>query len=291
MRLYCMVLFFLVLHMGSRAQADSAAVKDSIRRIDSIAAQAVKQNPVIFKLLDSNRYLNSSGKPTSLVYKKRAVVYDNVIFYVVVLLLLLFGILKTSFAKYFNTLFRVFFNTSLRQSQLIDQLQQNKLASLFFNIFFSVTGGLYVSLLLQYFGLAAKQSRWTLFLVSAAILTLIYFIKFLVIGFIGWITNYKEEAGTYVFNIFLINKVIGICLLPVVVVMSFSEKAVTDAAVVASFIIIGLLVIMRFIRSYNLLQQRLKFNLFHFLLYVFSLEVLPIMLIYKSIVVFLTGNQ
>ncbi|MFZ1528648.1 MAG: DUF4271 domain-containing protein [Ferruginibacter sp.] len=291
MRLYCILLFFLAVHMGSRAQSDSAAVKDSIRRVDSITSLAAKYKPVILKLLDSNRYLNSSGTPAAAVYKKRTVTYNNVIFYVVTLLLLLFGILKTSFAKYFNTLFRVFFNTSLRQSQLIDQLQQNKLASLFFNIFFSVTGGLYISLLLHYFGLAAKTNRWKLFAAAAGILTLVYFIKFLVTGFVGWITNYKEEAGTYVFNIFLINKVIGICLLPVVVVMSFSEKIVTDVAVVSSFIIIGLLVIMRFIRSYSLLQHRLKFNLFHFLLYVFSLEVLPIMLIYKSVVLYLTGNQ
>lgn len=291
MRLYFMLFCLLAAYMGSLAQADSAAVKDSIRRIDSIAKQAAIEKPAIFKLLDSNQYLNSRGKPIAVAYKKRTVTYDNAIFYVVTLLLLLFGILKTSFAKYFNTLFRVFFNTSLRQSQLIDQLQQNKLASLCFNIFFSITGGFYVSLLLQYFGLAGKENRWALFAGSAGVLTLVYFIKFLVTGFAGWITNYKEEAGTYVFNVFLINKVIGICLLPVVVVMSFSEKVVTDAAVVSSFIIIGLLVIMRFIRSYSLLQHRLKFNLFHFLLYVFSLEVLPIMLIYKSVVFFLTGNQ
>ena len=215
----------------------------------------------------------------------------DAIFYTVAELLLLFGILKTAFSKYTSTLFSVFFNTSLRQSQLIDQLQQNKLASLLFNLFFLWVGGFYFTLLLEYVGWADSNQRWVFFISSTGLLALVYLIKFLVLSFTGWITGYEEESGIYIFNIFLINKILGICLLPFVVVMAFAENKIVTIALIISWMVIGLLLLMRFVRSYGLLQHRLSFNLFHFLLYVFSLEVLPLMLIYKSIVIFLKGNS
>ena len=122
-------------------------------------------------------------------------------------------------------------------------------------------------------------------------MALVYLVKFLVLSFAGWITGYEEEAGIYIFNIFLINKIWGISLLPFVVIMAFAEKKITAIALLVSLIVIGLLLLMRFVRSYGLLQHRLSFKLFHFLLYVFSLEVLPVMLIYKSIVIFLKVNS
>lgn len=62
------------------------------------------------------------------------------------------------------------------------------------------------------------------FISSTGILALVYLVKFLVLSFAGWITGYEEEAGIYIFNIFLINKIWGISLLPFVVIMTFAEK-------------------------------------------------------------------
>lgn len=289
-RLLFLFFFLMVGESAVFGQQDSLALRDSLR-IDSVKKAAAVQLPAINRLLDSNRLLNTAGTPASLTFKKRHAETNNSIFYIVAGLLLFLGILKTSFAKYFNTLFRVFFNTSLRQGQLTDQLQQNKLASLFFNIFSVITASMYVALLIHYFGLRKEDSLWKLMASAAGLFIVVYFTKFLVLGFTGWVTNYKEEAGVYVFNVFLINKVMGICLVPVIVLMAFAEKQIAEIVVISSFVIIGLLILMRFIRSYSLLQHRLKFNVFHFLLYVFSLEVLPIMLIYRAVVVFLTGNQ
>ena len=77
---------------------------------------------------------------------------QDTIFYTILIVIAILAFFRFFYVRYFNNLFRVFFNSSLRQSQLTDQLLQAKLPSLFFNIFFVASGGLFIYFLLKYFG-------------------------------------------------------------------------------------------------------------------------------------------
>ena len=215
---------------------------------------------------------------------------DNFIFYILAGLIFLFGIFKTIYSRYYSTLFRVFFNSSLRQSQLTDQLMQAKLPSLFFNLIFVMSAGLYVYLLLKRLNENNAAVRWDILGIAVLACTIIYFIKFISIKFIGWITGYTIEADTYIFIVFLINKIIGICLLPVLVILAFSDININNIVIAISLVMVGVMLLFRFIRSFSLLQHKLKISRFHFLLYIFSLEILPVLLIYKAVELFISKN-
>ena len=45
--------------------------------------------------------------------------------------------------------------------------------------------------------------------------------KFAVIQLTGWIFNAKEPATTYSFIVFLVNKIIGLVLLPLLLLLAF----------------------------------------------------------------------
>ena len=242
------------------------------------------------RLLDENKYLNSRGIAESLAVKSKKVNDQDVIFYLLASFIFLFGILRTVYARYFTTLFRVFFNSSLRQNQLTDQLLQSKLPSLFFNLIFLIAGGLYVYFLLQRIGHNSLPIDWVLLGSCVATFMLVYLIKFLTLKFVGWVTGYEQEADTYIFVVFLINKIIGVFLLPVIIVLSFSIPSVSNIFVAVSFILIGVMILLRFFRSYGLLQHKLKVSRFHFLLYIFSLEILPLLIMYRAIEVFVVKN-
>ena len=81
-------------------------------------------------ILQENNLLNSSGTPVSLVVELKKEKRKDTTFYVIVGMLLLLAFFRFFFPRYFTNLFRVFFNTSLRQSQLTDQLLQAKFPSL-----------------------------------------------------------------------------------------------------------------------------------------------------------------
>ena len=280
-QLYLLFSIFLLMHFCATAQlADSAVIKkDSVSQVS-----AIKEIPLIAlnKLLDDNHFLNSKSTSVSLLQLIQKKEDKNVFFYLLAALVLLLGIAKTAYSRYFSNMFRVFFNSSLRQSQLTDQLLQDQLPSLIFNIFFVILGGLYFYLLTSYLHPTSNQSNWYLLGICIAGFATIYLVKFITLKFTGWITGYKQEVDIYTFIVFLINKIIAICLLPIVIVMTFSDQKIKTAFILISFILIGTMLLMRFFRSYSLLQHRMKVSRFHFFLYIFSVEVLPLFIIYKA---------
>lgn len=267
-------------------QKNSLQIEPVADTTDSVKAGGLVQP--VFKL--KNKLLNAYAEPVSLAVQKKKVASRDIIFYLIAMLLLLLVFFKYFYSRYFTNLFRVFFNTSLRQSQLTDQLLQARLPSLLFNVFFVISSGMYVYIVLSVYHLISTGNRLILMLSSIALIGLIYFIKFCILKFTGWITGYKEVTNTYIFVIFLINKISGIFLVPFIIVLSFSEIAIVKIAALVSLISVGILLLLRFFRSYGLIQNQLKINRIHFFLYIMGIEILPLMLIYKGLMLYLSKN-
>lgn len=261
---------------------------------DSVAKTKADEPPtyqsIIEKALQHSRYLNSSGTSTAKVSRLMPPLFSDVLFYVVLVLLLFFAFLRFLYERYFNNMFRVFFNTSLRQSQLTDQLLQAKQVSLLYNILFVLTGGLYIYFLLSHFKWVGREAPLIAIGICTVCLAVVYFVKYASLRFTGWITGYNTAAGTYLFIIFLINKILGVLLIPFVIVIAFGKDFLQYPAVLVSLLLIALMFLLRFLRSYGLLRKDIKVSRFHFLIYILGVEILPLLLIYKSLVVLLGKN-
>lgn len=294
MKHFYLFIFFTIAYCFAFAQQVDSVVlplaDSATRAIDSLPVQPEVTSTVLQKLLEENSYINTKDAPTSFIIKQRNPPQKDALFYLLAGLIFFFGIIRTVYDRYFTTLFRVFFNSSLRQSQLTDQLLQSKLPSLFFNLIFLLAGGFYVYFLFERLGTPGNDIDWILLGSCIAIFMSVYVVKYLTLKFVGWVTGYHTEADTYTFVLFLINKIIGICLLPIIVILSFSEASIADIAAVLSFLMVGILLLLRFFRSYGLLQHKLNVSRFHFVLYILAMEILPLMLIYKAVSVFIVKN-
>ena len=242
-------------------------------------------------VLDSNIFLSYKGIPQALTIKVKKHQTVEYLFYIFASLFLLLGLLRSLFSRYFTTMFRVFFNTSLRQNQLTDQLEQATLPSLFFNIFFVLSVGLYIYILYEHNKIYFDVVNWTKLVFCVLAVAICYLVKYVSLLFAGWLTNYKAEAKIYIFSIFLLNKIIGIVLLPFTILIGFSTNKITYYATVISIILLSILLLTRFFKTYGLLQHKLKLNRIHFLTYIICLEILPILIIYKTVVVFFGINS
>jgi len=127
-------------------------------------------------------------------------------------------------------------------------------------------------------------------LFSMVILGLVYFIKYCTLKFTGWLTGLTETTNTYVFITFLINKIIGIFLVPFIIILCFSDYEIVRYAAIISLMSIGIFLLLRFFRSYGILQNQLKISKFHFILYIAGIELLPLLLIYKGLMIYLSKN-
>lgn len=237
----------------------------------AFSAQVLKRHP----------YFNFNTRPISVLPDVKIFHGKEVMFYVIVALLLLFALFKLAFAKYFSDLFRVFFRTTMKQRQIREQLMQAPLASLVFNVFFVASVGLYIDFLLQYYDLRPVANFWLLYLYCAIGITVIYLVKFIGLKICGWLFNMKQAADSYIFIVFIINKVIGIFLVPFLVMLAFMDGVGYTIAMVLSWCGIGLLLLYRFILGFSTVRNEVRFNLFHFFLYFVAFEVAPLLLIYR----------
>jgi len=270
----------------------AGAVVDSIQKIkkDTVASAAETYYNKLQEVLKRSSFLNASGSPTAIVNGERIQTDNDEEFYFLLALMIFLAFLRYFFSRYFFNLFRVFFNTSLRQSQLTDQLLQAKQASLFFNILFFFTVGIYIYFLLLYFKWIEEKDNLIMVTLCAACMAVIYFAKYLNMKFTGWLTGYKEAANTYLFIIFLINKILGILLIPFVIVIAFSPDYLKKAAIIMSMLMVGIMLLLRFFRSFSLLHRQIKVSRFHFFLYIIGIELLPVLLIYKGLMILLDKN-
>ena len=211
----------------------------------------------------------------------------ELMFYTLIGLLLLFALLRTIFGKYVNDLFRLFFRRTLKQRQITEQLSQTPLPSLIFNVFFIITAGLYLSFILLHYGMGPKENFWLLAFYSSAALGCMYLLKFMGLKFTGWVLNLTEATDSYIFIVFIINKVIGIYLLPFLILLAFTQGGMYQVAVTLSWCGIACLFIYRFILSYSAVHNQIRVKPFHFFVYLLAFEIVPLLLIYKLLFQFL----
>jgi len=216
--------------------------------------------------------------------------YDS-IFYLLIGILFYFALFKVLFGKYLGNLFTLFFLVSMRRQQIREQVLQSPLPSLLLNILFVITGGLYISFLIRYFQFAQGTDFWLLLFDSIAVLSLVYLCKFLFLKFSGWIFKISRATDTYIFIIFLTNKVLGIFLLPFLLIISFSGPMFKEASLTASLIMIAFLFIYRFSVSFSPIRKEIKVSGFHFLLYLCAFELAPLLLIYKVLLSYLEKSN
>ncbi len=208
-------------------------------------------------------------------------------FYLFCGILLLLSFLRLAFFKYFIDLFKVFFNTSMRQKQIKEQLSQSPLPSLLLNIFFFIIGGVFIYFLMAHFSLRPNRHVAIVLIFSVLGLAALYLGKYVFITLLGWTFDKKMAAENYLFVVFMVNKMAGLFLLPMTVLMAYTENG--SRQVVITLTVIGLIVLllMRLARAYSSVNHILKINLLHFIVFVGAFEVIPVLLLYKVLLMFI----
>src|SRR6476661_361946 len=201
------------------AQPDTAAITDAFlpnSRRDTIWAVHADYNSDSSKF-NIHPYFQFAN-PTRHTISIKQWEGKEAIFYTLIGLLIFFAIIKNSFYRYIQDLFKIFFRTSVRQRQIKEQLVSSPLPSLLLNVFFLFSVGMFVALVLQDVGLGMQFNFWILLLYCIAALAAIYGVKFIIMKFIGWILQVSEASDGYIFIVFTTNKILGIALLPFIIV-------------------------------------------------------------------------
>jgi hypothetical protein len=111
---------------------------------------------------------------------------------------------------------------------------------------------------MQYSKVDFIQNKWLIMGICIVLVHFIYAVKYSVLKFAGWITGNRETASTYIFVVFMINKIIGILLVPLMILVVFANPVYLHSILIISFTVLGLLLLLRYFKSYGLLLKQIK---------------------------------
>jgi hypothetical protein len=207
-------------------------------------------------------------------------------FLVIILLISFVGLFRLANPSYFRNLFRAFRNPTLNTRQFKEQLRQDSPASLTMDFIFCISLGLYLYYAINHIQNQKILSDYPVVVIILALILLlvvVYAVRFMFLKFTGWIFNISEITDNYTFNVFLINKILGIAIIPFTVILAFGSGQWVQASLFLSFVVIAILFLNRYLRSGVVFGYFIKFSKFHFFMYLCASELLPLAVLMKLV--------
>lgn len=248
---------------------------------------AIKQLPTnhdsAYKKFMVQPYLPTTANPIWMIidYKKKE--SKDMYFYLLLSIIAFLAFIRMFFPKFYKALFELFFQTSIRQKQYRDQLQQDFVASFLINMLFVISTGLFLTLIALHFNLVPLPF-WTIYGYSTLLLTLVYTGKSLFLTFAGWVFDNKSAAQGYIFLVSLMNRIMGITLIPFTVLLALGNESIHGFITVVSLSMIVIMILYRYFVSFSSLRNELKISALNFFLYLCAVEIMPIAVIYKLLI-------
>jgi hypothetical protein len=204
-------------------------------------------------------------------------------FYLLVALVLLLGALRTIHPRYFSNLWRAFYHPTHIPAAVKEQLEGSVIPNVLMNLLFACTAGAYLYCVVRVYQQDAPLNLppSVLLLSMIAGVAVVYAVKWAVIRFSGWAFGVETITEHYLFNVFLVNKVLAVALLPFIVLLAFSDPAWISPMVGISLILIGILFLVRYARSWQVFGAFFQYSRFHFLAYFCASEILPLAVLTK----------
>jgi hypothetical protein len=242
-----------------------------------------------FQLYFKNTLNNNDNQIIYKIEQRFSLPDKDFLFYLIVAILLLYGFINTIYPQYFPKLFSQFNQSTTRMLQNRDQLLQNGFASLTLNICFILSFSLMASLLI-FNNHLLPISFWQGYLYISIFFTTLYLVKYICLEVAGAIFNTRELVKSYVFVVFMVNKVLGFLLVPFVLILAFAKPMYYTAAIYGAAGVSVLLLLYRYLFSITSVRNKLHLSSFHFFLYLCAFEILPLLILYKLVVQYFGGT-
>ncbi|HLG04308.1 MAG TPA: DUF4271 domain-containing protein [Bacteroidia bacterium] len=113
---------------------------------------------------------------------------------------------------------------------------------------------------------------------------LAYFVKIVTVRVLGSVFEVRDAAAEYSYNILLFNKIGGLILFPVVLLLAYARQVPSGILIWAGLCILSIILIYRLLRIFLIGVSTPSVSLFYIILYLCTLEILPFIVIIKVFV-------
>lgn len=286
MKNFLLNIFLLLILQQQDSTVTPASVVPATRYSGSIVStdfshEMKKPEPQTWELKSPeqvvNQYTNISPVSDFEPFQKKA--QQSWLFYLFLSLLFFIAFIRVVYTREIIELFYIFKPISINQQLYRDSATGVRIASVWLNINFVLIISIYIYLLNSYFQLYTGNERFLLLLIGGVSFLLIA--RYSLLKIIASLFPFKKEINFYHFNELQINRVTGILILPFAIVIAFSPSVISYYAVLLSIGILAAMLLFRYLRGFIIGGEYFARNKFHFLIYICTLEIAPIVILVK----------
>jgi hypothetical protein len=200
-----------------------------------------------------------------------------------VVLMLLLAILLTLYRKLFARSYSSFFNDNLMF--LFYREQEGRIGNPIWLLFLilPINLGLFAYMLCNHYKIEFAPTAWIQLGICLVLVLIAIGLKILVLGLMANLFSIEKEIKRYIFLILVFGVVLGVFLSPFNILLAYAPETLHEPLVYATTVLIGLTYLFRGLRALLLANKFIVSHLFHFLLYICTVEALPLLLFVKAI--------
>ncbi|HFC00487.1 MAG TPA: DUF4271 domain-containing protein [Phaeodactylibacter sp.] len=245
------------------------------------------QNPFdIIRVAPKNEALKSAispkeKKPSEKVTK---VVEDkNFRFWLTLCMLVFIALASSVYRSQLTKAYRAFANENVMR-----MLHREKGTVAYFPYYvlyalFIFNAGIYIYLLLRHYNQVAYIENLPLLGYLLGGITVLLLSKHMVVSFLGMVFPIQKETSLYNMTITIFGVVLSLVLFVFNILIAYAPTALTSIFIYFSFFILGSIYLFCSIRGLSIGSRFLNRNKFHFFIYLCSLEIAPVLILWKII--------
>lgn len=253
------------------------AVNPSIIQSDNpfdIATQPIQKSTTVFPPTTSET--NNKGVILTTEDAK------NYLFWTFFIVLAFFTAVVSVARKRLEQSYRAFLNDNfLRQLHRVNQGNFSLSYFLLYLSFF-LNAGIFIYLAANYYGANLPRNLAWVFLICLGVGAAFLF-KHILLYFIQSVFPISKEIKLYSFSIMVFSIILGIVLLPINILAAFASEDFLKIAIWGGLGAILAFYIFRSLRGLSIGSKYLMLHSFHFLLYLCAVEILPVVVLLKFI--------
>ncbi len=207
--------------------------------------------------------------------KKRKSSSHGLLFFIGLGTFLLFGILRLLYTKHIKELISILSRSTLGRMTSKESVWQNLMPRWLFLIIYFLAAGYIAGQIIAYFNFV-KESDMTLWLWGTLIIFLAYIFKFLTIHAVALVFRFNKTAVSFFNHLSVVNQLLGLILLPVCGIIMLAPAKVTNIVLIAITVVLLMSLIFKLLISAGYIRNLPKVNYFHFILYLCTLEFIPL---------------
>ena len=249
--------------------------------LNNIVPIQVNRNDTVIQVMS---LIDINTKKIELPYREKLNNNTDWLTIVLFLCLVLFASVKNSFSKYLKHLIQSVFNYSTACRMFQEKNNSIFQASLRLEIFYFIVVSIFLYQLTVHYKIAFRFEKFYLFLICLGLMIVYYTIKTALYRFVGSLTEQQPEISEYLFNMSNFNRVVGIFIFPITAFIAFNPFGNIEIVVIMGILLLLSFYVLLICRCIGILLKK-QVSLFYMFLYLCTLEFLPLLLIYKLVIV------